>query len=197
MVTNSNDMQEQSTVTSFQKNTARLLEFYLSGPIKEPENYISWFDDIRNAGPNDEVRIYINSGGGDLNTAIQFLRVMSETQAEVTCSVEGSCMSAATIVLLSADRYEITPHSLFMFHNYSSGMFGKGGEMYDQAVFERKWSKSFLTEVYTGFLTPEEINQILDNKDIWLTAEEVAERLEKLQKQNAEANQPLEIKMPE
>jgi ATP-dependent protease ClpP protease subunit len=173
-------MAEKEVVNSFQKNSSRLLEFYLSGPIQEPEFYISWFDDIRNANPNDEVVIYINSPGGHLETAIQFLRVMSDSQAKITCSVEGSCMSAATIILLAADAYEITPHSLFMFHNYSSGMFGKGGEMYDQAVFERQWSKDFLNDVYQGFLTDTEIAQILDNKDIWLSAVQVGNRLTKM-----------------
>lgn len=179
-------MADKEVVNSFQKNTSRLLEFYLSGPIQEPEAYISWFDDIRNANASDDVVIYINSPGGSLETAIQFLRVMSDSQAKITCSVEGSCMSAATIILLAADAYEITPHSLFMFHNYSSGMFGKGGEMYDQAVFERQWSKDFLNDVYKGFLTDAEIAQILDNKDIWMSANQVGERLANLAKEVTE-----------
>lgn len=187
MVTNSkSNMADKEVVNSFQKNTSRLLEFYLSGPIQEPEAYISWFDDIRNANASDDVVIYINSPGGSLETAIQFLRVMSDSQAKITCSVEGSCMSAATIILLAADAYEITPHSLFMFHNYSSGMFGKGGEMYDQAVFERQWSKDFLNDVYKGFLTDAEIAQILDNKDIWMSANQVGERLANLAKEVTE-----------
>jgi len=38
--------------------------------------------------------------GGNLDTAIQFIRVLGETQAEVITSVEGSCMSAATMIFL-------------------------------------------------------------------------------------------------
>lgn len=180
-------MAEKEIVNSFQKTSGRLLEYYLSGPIQEPEAYIHWFDEMRNAGPNDEVVIYINSPGGQVDTAIQFLRVMQDTQATITCSVEGSCMSAATFILLAADSYEITPHSMFMFHNYSSGVFGKGGEMYDQLQFERQWSKGLLADVYKGFLTEDEMTQILDNKDIWLTAAQVGERLEKLAKAEEES----------
>lgn len=165
------------SATSFKKNLGALYDYYLSGEITEPQDYIEWFDQIRNAGPNDEVHIHINSMGGDLHTAIQFLRVLGETQAEVICSVEGACMSAATMIFLSADRFQITPHSLFMFHNYSAGTFGKGGEMYDQLQFERAWSEKFLGEVYAQFLTQEEIQAMLANKDIWMTSDEVAERL--------------------
>lgn len=164
----------------FTKSLARRHEFYLSGEITDAQEYIDWFDIIRNAGPDDEVVIYINSMGGDLYTTIQFLRVIAETQALVTCSVEGSCMSAATMIFLSADEFQVTPHSLFMFHNYSAGVFGKGGEMYDQLQFERMWSEEFLNEVYKDFLTEAEIKEMLHNKDIWMTSKQVVARLAKL-----------------
>ena len=164
----------------FRKSGSAIYEFYLSGTITGPEDYIEWFNTIRSAGPQDEVKIYINSSGGDLNCALQFMRVLSETQATVICSVEGCCMSAATMIFLCADVFEVTPHSLFMFHNYSGGIFGKGGEIYDQAVFEREWSKQFLQHIYKNFLTNKEIDSLLENKDLWLHSQEVSNRVEKL-----------------
>lgn len=159
------------------KPVAQVHEFYLSGPIEDAEEYIEWFDIIRNAGQFDTVKIYINSPGGDLYTTLQFLRVMSDTDATVVTSVEGACMSAATMIFLHGHQQEVTPHSLFMFHNYSAGVFGKGGEMYDQLQFERKWSENFMGAVYDGFLTKTEIESMLHNKDIWMTSDEVVARL--------------------
>jgi ATP-dependent protease ClpP protease subunit len=164
----------------FRKCTSALYEFYLSGLITGPEDYIEWFNTIRSASDQDVVKIYINSSGGDLNTALQFMRVLSESPATIVCSVEGSCMSAATMIFLCADVFEVTPHSLFMFHNYSGGIFGKGGEIYDQAVFEREWSKQFLQYIYKDFLTSKEIDSLLENKDLWLHSEEVSNRVETL-----------------
>lgn len=164
----------------FRKTAAVVHEFYLSGYIDEPQEYIEWFDTIRNATANDTIKIYINSPGGAVDTAIQFMRVLSETDAMVVCSVEGSCMSAATMIFLCAQEFEITPHSLFMFHNYSGGIFGKGGEIFDQAVFEREWSSRFLTHIYRDFLTDAEIKSLLDNKDIWLHSEDVLKRCQNL-----------------
>jgi ATP-dependent protease ClpP protease subunit len=161
---------------SFSKSLARQHSFYLSGEVLEPEEYIEWFDTIRNCGSDDEVIIHINSMGGNVDTAIQFIRVLSETAATVTTSVEGSCMSAATMIFLSGHCFQITPFSLFMFHNYSGGTFGKGGEMYDNVVFERNWSTKFLHYIYKDFLTEAEIKQILDNKDIWMDHEEATIR---------------------
>jgi len=162
----------------FTKNSGNVYEFYLSGEIEEATEYTEWFDIIRNARATDTVKIYINSGGGDLYTALQFLRVLSETEAHVITSVEGACMSAATMIFLHGDEFEVTPHSLFMFHNYSAGVFGKGGEMFDQLQFERAWSENFLREVYHDFLTTDEIKSMLDNKDIWMTSEQVLARID-------------------
>ncbi len=166
--------------SNFTKSTAHVHEFYLSGEITDAEEYIEWFDTIRNASAQDTVRIYINSPGGDLFTTLQFLRVISESEATVITSVEGACMSAATMIFLHGHMQEVTPHSLFMFHDYSSGTFGKGGEQYDQIQFERAWSRKFLTEVYDGFLTEVEIESMMHNKDIWMDSEEVVKRLKVL-----------------
>lgn len=169
----------------YRKVAANYYEFYLSGAITAPEDYVEWFNIIRNATSNDVVKIYINSRGGDADTAIQFMRVLGETDAHVICSIEGSCMSAATMVFLCAQEFEITPHSLFMVHNYSGGIFGKGAEIYDQAVFERKWSMEFMQHIYKDFLTDNEITSLLDGKDMWMTSGEVMDRCQAMAKARA------------
>lgn len=179
------------TFKKFTKTKGNLYEFYLSGEITEADCYVEWFDCIRNTTPNDTVKFYINSPGGDVYTAIQFLRVMGDCEADIIASVEGCCMSAATMIFLAADSFEVTPHSAFMFHDYSSGTFGKGGEQYDQIQFERTWSEQFLRAVYKDFLTPAEIQSMLHNKDIWLTSDEVLQRLDsRVVTQNANNNLP-------
>jgi ATP-dependent protease ClpP protease subunit len=174
---------EKKQTTSFtDKAISHLHEYYLVGEIEEASKYTEWFNQMRHYPENDFVKIYINSCGGDLWSAIQFMRVIRECKAPVMVSVEGACMSAATIVFLMADEYEISAHSMFMFHNYSGGTIGKGGEMIDQIKHERKWSENLLTEIYSDFLNPDEIRSILDNKDIWMGGEEVVNRLNKRKK---------------
>lgn len=167
-----------NTVNAFaDRPLSKVHTFYLSGDVKQPAEYVQWFDTIRNASENDVVMIHINSCGGDLFTAIQFMRVFNESKANIVASVEGTCMSAATIIFLSAKHWEITKHSMFMFHNYASVAIGKGGEMYDNIIHERKWSETLWRDIYAGFLTENEIKTILDSKDIWMTGGEVTKRL--------------------
>jgi ATP-dependent Clp protease protease subunit len=160
------------------KPLGNLYTIYLVGEITDPDDYINCYEAIRNAGEDDVVKIHINSHGGDLFTTIQFIRAIAESPAKIIASAEGCCMSAATMIFLCADMYEISEHCLFMFHNYSGGVVGKGGEMYDQLINERKWSEKIVQKVYSGFLTDGEMKSILENKDIWMDGEEVMKRLQ-------------------
>jgi len=160
------------------KPIANLYEFYVSGDIGPCEDYVDWFDTIRHADENDVIKIYINSFGGHLYTAIQFMRVMGECRGTIITSAEGACMSAATILFLCGDNFEVSPHCVFMFHNYSGGAFGKGGEMIDQLLHERKWSENLFRAVYKDFLNEEEIKLMLEGKDWYMDGEEVVKRLQ-------------------
>lgn len=171
------------------KPLGNFYEFYLSGEIRDAEDYIDWFNTIRHADEGDVIKIYINSPGGDLYTAIQFMRVMSESNATIISSVEGACMSAATIIFLCSDSFEVTPHSVFMFHNYSGGTVGKGGEMISQLIHEKKWTENIFNTVYKDFLTDQEINGIIEDKDIWMDGDEVIARMNKMLAQQAKENE--------
>jgi ATP-dependent Clp protease, protease subunit len=163
----------------FSRPIANVHEFYLSGEIEGPEDYIEWFQTIRHSSANDIIKIYINSGGGRLDTTIQLLRALNETEATIIASVEGTCASAATMIFLQADNFEVSEYSMFMIHNYSGGFMGKGNEIHSQAIFERKWSTNFMRSIYEGFLTTEEIDRVIDGIDIWMDGTEVIKRLKK------------------
>ena len=154
-----------------------ITDFYLSSSIGPASDYIDWFQRIRAARESDIIRIHINCPGGDLFTTIQFMQVLSETKATVVMSVEGACMSAASLLFLMGDEYLVTDHSVFLFHNYSGGVVGKGAEIYHGVVHERKWTERLLRSAYEGFLTDEEISQLVEDKDVWMDSQTVISRL--------------------
>lgn len=166
--------------TEFVQTLGSQYSFYLTGHINSPDKYISWFNKIRNSTENDQIVFHINSYGGRIDTAVQLMHAINESPAHVITSVEGSCMSAATFIFLSGDSFTVNPLSSFMFHNYSGGSMGKGGEMYDHLIFERKWSENLLRTVYRNFLTEQEIAQLLANKDLWMDSEEIVKRCKAL-----------------
>ena len=170
------------------KPMATFHEFYLTGRIEEADEYISVFDMIRHAREEDVVKIYVNSPGGDLFTALQFGRAMGDSDATIIVSVEGQCCSAATIIALAADMVELSNHCVWMCHNYSSGMIGKGHELHSQAEFERDWSIKLMKDIYDGFLSESEIQRMLNGADLWMGADDVMERLNKRQKHMQKKN---------
>jgi ATP-dependent protease ClpP protease subunit len=162
----------------FSTTYGKVKDYYLSSEIGSPDEYSDWFHEIRNADERDVIRLHINCPGGNLFTTIQFLQCMADCEGTLIASVEGACMSAATLIMLCADHVQITNHSMFLFHNYSSFRYGKGGEMYSSMVHEKKWADGLMKELYSDFLTEEEIEELLTDKDIWMDAEEVMKRLE-------------------
>lgn len=175
---NIDEMQQmQHDSRFFSRSYGAMHTFYLSGTITAPENYIDVIESIRNAGPNDVVQIVINSGGGDLMTGLQLREAMLKSQAHIQCVVEGQCASAATMIFLAGHELVANEFSVFMFHNYSGGTFGKGGEMHEQISFERRWSIKLMQDIYKDFLTKAEIVSMLDGKDFWMTGGEVMDRI--------------------
>lgn len=168
-----------------------VFDFYLNGNIESPAEYVEWNHLIRSASDRDVIHLHINCYGGDVMTAIQLMRAMAESQAHIIASVEGACMSAATFLFLIADSFEISEHSMFMFHNYSGGAFGKGNEMREQIHHEEKWSKHLLESIYKDFFSPEEIEKIANGHDYWMAPDEVQKRLEARQKKlESQLNKP-------
>lgn len=160
-------------------------DLYLDGDIGFASEYLEWFEVFEQAGENDTIVIHINSEGGVALTAVQLLHYMSLCRATIMASVEGACMSAATMIFLAATQVGVAENSLFMFHDYSGAAFGKGGEMRAQIRGEERWAESLIRSHYTGFLTSAEITELLNGKDFWMTRKEVIDRLVARNKRNA------------
>jgi ATP-dependent protease ClpP protease subunit len=171
------DVLSQRKAEPFVADYGSVTDFYISSQIGPASEYIDWFQRIRAARESDILRFHINCPGGDLFTTIQFMQVLSETKATVIMSVEGACMSAATLLFLMGDEYNVTEHSVFLFHNYSGGVVGKGAEIYHGVMHERKWTEKLLRNSYDEFLTEKEISQLIEDKDVWMDAKTVIDRL--------------------
>lgn len=172
-----NSTDTNKTVGYIEQPINRIHHFYVSGELQSAENYTEWFQIIRSASSMDVIYIHINSEGGDAFTMIQLMRVLSESEAKVITSAEGFCASAATMLFLCGDQCEVSDHSVFMFHTFSSFSYGKGSEMFAQVSLERSWGEKLVKQVYKDFFTDKEIDALLDGKDYWMEADEVVKRL--------------------
>lgn len=133
---------------------------------------------MRTATENDNIHIHINSGGGAVLTAMQYVNAMNASKAQITAYIEGQCASAATFIFLAASEWVVYPHSQTMIHNYSAWTGGIGNEGIEHAEAVRTMCRELATEMYTGFLTEKELDQVMEhNKTFWMTGTEVGERI--------------------
>lgn len=162
------------------------IDFYMPAEIDGIEEYIDFLRAVTDARTNDEVTIHINCYGGDITTAFNIIDVLATSQANIHISVEGNCCSAATMIALVGDTWDIMPHSFFMCHAYSSFRFGKRQELNASSEFDKVWLDKSIREIYKGFLTEDELERLMKGEDFYFTAEEVVTRLNNYKKTEVE-----------
>lgn len=163
-------------------------EVYLTNMIDAPNFYNELIDLLGNLEEYNTVVLNINNGGGHVDSAFMLVDAIKMSEAEVIAKVSGTVASAATIITLACDGVITTKYLAFMIHNYSTGMEGKGHELKAYQTFtDRELNRAF-KEIYKGFLTDKEMEDVIDGKDIWLNEYEVSERWENKIEYNNKGN---------
>ena len=167
---------DKDNLVSFGKQMKNVYHLWLIDDVGDAKLYLKWFDILQSATENDLVVIHINSYGGDLMTTNQIVTQIKTCEAQVVCQIESACCSAATMIALACDGLLCYPHGYMMIHTSSGYTFGKQSDIRRQEDFYNSWLENFFNEIYNDFLTPKEIEDVLNGKDMWLTSEEVMKR---------------------
>lgn len=149
---------------------------YISDQIDEAFTYNELCYRLKHAPAEATVTLHLNTPGGYLHSAMMLVDAIKNAKAKTVAYLTGTVASAGTIIALSCDELIVSDHLSFMIHNYSGGISGKGHEMKAQQEFSDKNLNSAFNDFYAGFLTPEEMSNIIDGKDMWLTSEETRVR---------------------
>jgi len=137
------------------------------------------FDKLWSAGKNDELAFRINSSGGLINEGLQFFNLIeNKFNGRTLTFLDTKAYSMGALLFCAGDTRVITPHSDLMFHDYSGGAVGKGGEIETRVQHTSKKIRDFFKRVILekGFLTEEEFNQMVIGQDYWFDAEEMCKR---------------------
>lgn len=158
--------------------TNNVFDIILDDYIREPSYYRQAFHVLRTAQKGDRVNLIINNGGGSVNSAIMFINLIEETEAEVLAVLEGETHSAASMIALSAHGVHVKPFASMMIHNATFGTFNTVQNVIDHVNFTSTQTEKLIRKVYKSFLTEPEIEEVIRNREIWLTGEEIGERLD-------------------
>lgn len=142
--------------------------------------HLEELDAIRTASDGDVVALYFSGcPGGVIDTGMAIINAILATSAKTVAIIEGHNASLATMIPMVCDEVVVTPHATMMLHTANGGMYGTIPNVERQAVFFAARVKAFIDDVYSGFLTKEEIAQLHDGVEMYLTDDEIKERLEK------------------
>lgn len=147
--------------------------------ITEPDDFDEEFLLLASCTPTDTVTFDISTCGGQVDTAVLLMRAIQECPAFTKAKIGVECSSAGSAIALACDAWDIDEHSSFMVHTATFGAFGSAPALEAQVAHRLKMVRRFVKNTYTGFLTEEEVERVLDGKEFWCEGEELMQRLER------------------
>jgi ATP-dependent protease ClpP protease subunit len=146
------------------------------------EGYTDMVHRIASASPSDVIFIHLNTPGGHMDTGVQIINAMRNSQAKIVTILESTAYSLGTLIFLAGDEMVVNEHCMMMFHNFNGGLIGKGNELVSELEATVKWFASLAKSIYVPFLTDEEVDRISRGEDMWMQTPEIKQRLENMVK---------------
>lgn len=145
------------------------MEIKLTGEIFDTEETVKT---IQTA--TEDIDLYINSPGGDVFAGLNVVNAIQKSKVQVTAHVEVMAASIAGVVALACDKIEIDKNSLIMLHNcwtISSG----NKKALEQDIKAMEAIDNILHNIISENSTDDTLIAQIEDGDVWLTGEEVAE----------------------
>lgn len=179
----------KNSVSGSYNSDGTTLELYFLDCIENTETYdwytgeeieISAVDQVVNAvkmyNPST-VKCYIDSLGGDLNIAMAIYNFLKNCKAKVEVEIIGMCMSAATIIAMSASKGKLRMprNSFFVIHEASSEACGTAEDMRQAAELIDRYTAQvadILAQRNSKGMTAEAVAALWAGGDYWMTGQE-------------------------
>jgi len=158
-------------------------------PFVSPSYYRGVVSMLMGASEDDTVIFLINSPGGQLNGLLALVEGVKMTDATTIAVLVGECASAASMFALHCDTIFVSDNATMLCHNISYGTGGKGSDILSHVQHVSKTSEKLLRKTYEHFLSPQEINEMINGREIYLDSDEIKQRLEHKQQVLDDAEQ--------
>lgn len=143
----------------------------------------SWWDDdvvsastvkeaLEEIGEVEEIRVYINSGGGDVFESIAIMNQLKQHSAKIQVMIDGLAASGASIVAMAGDEIKMSPSSMMMVHKAWSFAVGNADDFRKLAEDMDKIDSAVFEAYKPRFQGEDEDLRALISNETWLTAAE-------------------------
>lgn len=148
-------------------NVRRDYVIRIARDITEPDDFADELQILAAAEGDDTVRMLIVTPGGQLDTCTLLVKAMNECKAHITGWIGPTCASAGSAIALACDDWEVDEMSVLMIHTASFGHGGKAPEVEAGIGSKLRQIRRWVTNTYSGFLTEEEIENVIAGRDYW------------------------------
>nr|DAU18880.1 MAG TPA: Putative ATP dependent Clp protease [Caudoviricetes sp.] len=122
----------------------------------------------------EDIDLYINSPGGDVFAGLNVVNAIQKSKVQVTAHVEVMAASIAGVIALACDKIEIDKNSLVMLHNCWTVSSGNKKAL-EQDIKAMEAIDNILHNIITENSTDNTLISQIEEGDVWLTGEEVAD----------------------
>jgi ATP-dependent protease ClpP protease subunit len=157
----------------------KLFRVFISAFSENKKGLHAVFNELRKAGAYDRLELRINSDGGLVTEGQQFFNVILEKfGSNTTTFLDNHGYSMGALLFCMGENRVVYPYSELMFHNYTHGSWGKGGNVKSHVEHTARSLSAFFKAVTVsqGFLTKQEFKEMLLGKDFWMDCEEMCKR---------------------
>jgi ATP-dependent protease ClpP protease subunit len=148
----------------------------LSRLLTDPEEFDGVVHLLQQAGDNDTITFLLNNHGGNVDVLLPLINFLEITSAHTVALCTGSQSSAATIFAMYCDDLVALDHSSFMIHEMQTGHLGTMSNVVRDTQHTEKRNRRLVQEAYGGFLTPQEIEDVLRGVELYLDDDAVNAR---------------------
>lgn len=162
------------------------VEIRIEGPIQMEESFWAWlFDEEEQTakGLREEIRktdgkditVWINSNGGECIAASVIYTALKEHKGKVTVKIDGSAISAASVIAMAGDEILMSPTSVMMIHNPLTCAEGEVKDM-EKAIEVLTEVKETIINAYAAKTGKprEEISRLMDD-ETWMGAKKAVD----------------------
>ena len=155
----------------------RTFDVYLDDVIEEPSNYRELISLLMTASENDTINLYINSPGGNLDSACAIITAIQCCNGQVQAFLMGATHSAASIITMYCTQVHVFNSAYMMAHTASFGSSGNTSTIKAHTDFTVTQVEKLLDDAYEGFLTKDEIAKVKNGVEVWFDNEQIVSRL--------------------
>lgn len=136
--------------------------------ISDPSEYFELIQFFYSVGDRDTVTLLLGGRGGSVDTGTQLAHAIKNCPCGVDVVVHSNCYSMHSILALCGKSLRMQPETFLMFHNYSGGQIGKGGELHLAIKEYDRHAKALDKHFCFPFLSSKELEMIANDQDVYV-----------------------------